>query len=124
MMGTVFTLIVISNIAFIRYAVVIPLSLYLLVASTSAADLIIVNVILPLVSECHQRTDKLLLERKKSLVQRNLSQGGTLRIARMDLRALKPISVTCGGSFKLKNSTNSAFYDQIIQATMNGVLMQ
>lgn len=124
MMTIFFCLIVLCNITAVKYPDKIPFLMYIFVLDVSIADFFTISVTLPFFTDSHESTQKILLEKRKIIIFNGTKISlQSRKVASRQLRSLRPVAVKCGSSFILKKSTKSAFYNEIVQATMNGVLI-
>lgn len=115
-LSELFLLIVICNVACIRYAEYIPISVYWILPYASTVNTIIVLTLFPFLVESLIRTRCVLNARK-------LNRKATAHI-RMRLQALVPIAVKFGNCFVLTKKTQLEYIVGIVERSMTGILLE
>ena len=124
-LSTAFLLIVFCAISAIKYASVIPFTVYWPLILIGVFDSGLVYFLFPFVTECKETTEDLLKEyRLKTLGNlKSWGLGWKRKILMRRLNGMRPIAVKCGGGFSLKRTTKCTFSASIIEVTVNGILL-
>lgn len=124
LMMAFFFVIVVANVATIRFITVLPLKVFWFVPACSFLYSSSLSLLFPHIMGCNEQTDFILQKCRQEILHNCRTSSLSVKVTLKILRSLRPISLKCGSSFILKRNTKSTFYDTIVQRTVDGILLE
>lgn len=109
-----FSLITICCMVSIKYIHIIPSYIFLFPASLSILGILTLYFVFPCFTESNDRTKRILKQRKNTYLSKQ---------SFVQIRALRPILITFGELFPLKQKTKATFYGGLLERTISLILV-